>query len=202
MHRYALAAIVCAIVGHASVARGQVSATIDAAGMHTAFDGAEGAGSFGVSPALRLDRDAFGVDAGGTLSRFADSWTGQAAIDASYFAHILGPLQAEIDVNGNSSAQRDVAGTGTASGGVRLHWLGQNRGVWLGAQAGRATDGVTWQSTTAGDAGGWLRAGSTTAVLQLAPTAVGSDLRYFDVSATARTERGRVYTGSFFWTFR
>jgi hypothetical protein len=160
--------------------------------MHTAYDESGSAAAFIVSPALRIDRSSLSVDAAGTLSRFSDFWSAQLGLTTSYFTPAFGPFQGEIEANVNGSMQPDVDGTGVVGGGLRLHWLGEDHGLWLGAQAGRATGGSTWRPTTAGDVGGWIRHGGATAVLQLAPSTVGADLRYLDASAAASVEHGRL----------
>jgi len=190
--RLVAALAVASAVGHAAPARGQVSATLEAGGMHTAAGQSDGAAAFTMSPALRVDRPSLSIDAAATLSRFADFWSGQASVATSYFTRAFGPFQGELSTSANSSAQPHADGTGTMSGGLRLHWFSEDRGLWLGAQAGRATDGDAWRSTTAGDAGAWIRFGGATAVLQLAPSVIGTDLRYVDASTAASIEHGRL----------
>jgi hypothetical protein len=179
-------------VGIARVAGAQTSAVLDAGGTRAAYGGSESVGALSISPALRIDRSAFSLDAAGTLSRFTESWSAQANITASYFAGAFGPVQGEVEATADGTAQPGAASTGAASGAMRLHLLAERRGLWIGGQVGGASNGAISRSTMAADLGAWGRIGGATGVLRVAPSLVGNALRYVDAQAVARVERGRL----------
>lgn len=78
-----------------------------------------------------------------------------------YYVPFFRALRGEFSVTGNGSAQQGLLPTLQIATQARAHFLGADRGVWAGGGFSRAFDGAFWQTTLAGDVGGWLRRAGT-----------------------------------------
>jgi hypothetical protein len=184
----------------------QSSASVDAGGTHVSYDGDVTSSSLALTPAFGMDGEAASVTAWASMSRLDDGeWSTQGAAEGSLFTPTFGPFQGEIGGAFDASGQPGQPGTGQFAGSGRLHWSGgDNRGVWLGGEAGRASDGFSWRTIASGELGVWARAGDVTLVGRGTPTWVGDTIRYLDGQVVARLERGafemNTYLGLRSWS--
>jgi hypothetical protein len=185
---------------------GQSSASVDAGGTHVSYDGDVASSSLAVTPAVGIDGETISLTAWATMSRLdGGEWSTQAAGEGSFFTPLAGPFQGEIGAAFDATGQANQPGMGQFSASGRIHWTGaDDRGLWLGGQGGRASDGIGWRTIAAGELGVWGRAGPVTLVGRATPTWIGDTIRYVDGQIIAQVERGALevnaYAGLRSWT--
>ncbi|HET8649135.1 MAG TPA: glycogen-binding domain-containing protein, partial [Gemmatimonadales bacterium] len=180
------------LVASVSTAPAQSVLSVDAgfASVSYGADSSIGASVFSIAPTFDLTTNQLSLTASAGYGRFTSgSWSLQGGATGSWYAPPLGPLRPELGGWISGTSYPNDFGTGRYGGLLRLHWLGENSGVWLGGGAGRAWDGFDWQRNDRLEAGGWLRRGPVVAAATVTPSYVG-DLRFTDVQLVGRLVRG------------
>ena len=148
-----------------------------------------------ISPSVRVEADRITLDAGGTYSQSAGSWSTQGALHSSLFTPAIGVFLGELSGSAGGSAHQDGTHTGQALAVVRAHSMTPRRGAWGGAGAGSTWDGIAWHPVRLAEVGAWTRFGTTTALATVTPTAVSDTIRYADAELALRFDLPRAEIG-------
>jgi len=190
------AALAAALPGRRGTAAAQFVATVDGGATHVRYEGADGGlAVFSLTPGVQWTSDATAASASVTGSQFeAGGWGLQGGASAARFQRLGGlfggSAQGEL-AGAGAVATNDAAATtaiGLAQG--RLHWLVPTAGLWVGAGAGRANDGIQIHRLLTMEAGGWARLGPAVVLASVTPQRVGDSLRWADAEIGARLVRG------------
>ncbi|HEX6645013.1 MAG TPA: glycogen-binding domain-containing protein [Gemmatimonadales bacterium] len=169
----------------------QVAGTLDGTLTRIAYDEGVAVTGASLSPSVQLLRPWQAFYAGGSITRFPDDvWSVQGHLAGSAFLAPVAGLRPELDARVRGTRHEDGGGSGELAGTARLHWLGVDRGLWLGAGGGRASDGSDWRGTIEAEIGGWMRTGPGTLSLSLTGWRVGSAYRYAEIESAYRLQRG------------
>ncbi|MGH7625792.1 MAG: glycogen-binding domain-containing protein [Gemmatimonadaceae bacterium] len=171
----------------------QLTATLDAGASLLRYSDSLSTSAVALSPALALQTDHFQLNGAGTIAELGtNAWTGQGSVDAGVRTPFAAGLGGELTGAAGGSAHQDGDRTGQFQGVARLYFERNHWGLWGGAGAARAWDGLAWHSVRLGDAGAWLSAGSVLVAATATPSAVGDSLRYTDFGLNARWSHGRA----------
>jgi hypothetical protein len=141
---------------------------------------------------FRIERPRLYITARGALLRFeSGNLDLQASASGSLFSGPLGPLRIELTGNAGSSRYADFASFSHLLLGPRLHLVGDQQGVWIGATLGTASFGADQRPVAALGAGAWTQRIGATWLINLTTTGVG-DTAYVDFNGTGHYERGRL----------
>jgi hypothetical protein len=178
---HALAAAIMLVACASSLRAQRVKSSLDIAGASLWYADSIWAMGSTVSPAVSFDWPRATIAATGTVSSLANGGTSvQAAVGPSLFSPSAGPLSLEISGSFGGSSHRDGTRTGELLGTTRAHVMGTTRGAWLGAGAGRTSDGSTWRNVRLGEAGAWLQRDGTIGLVTATPIVVDDSIHYSD----------------------
>jgi hypothetical protein len=149
-----------------------------------------------VTPAFRVDWTHATIGGSATLSQLSNSGSSvQASLAPSIFTPTAGIFTAELAGAFGGSTHDDGTRTGQMLGLGRVYAIGDGRGAWAGAGAGRTWDGVVWRAVRQGELGAWFTRGSTTALATVAPVVVQDTIHYADVQGALRYPTGNFEVG-------
>lgn len=187
---------VVAVTSRAGAQR--IVSTIDVGGASVRYADTLSSAAYMLSPGIQLDFDHATFGAAGSYSQIGSgSWMTQGLIGGSLYTPAAGPLLLELEGTAGGTANQDGTSTGRSLGYMRAHFMAAQRGLWLGAGAGAAWDGITWSSMREGEAGVWSHVGgNATALATFTPTMVGDTIRYSDTELAVRWESPRVELGA------
>ncbi|HSJ63681.1 MAG TPA: glycogen-binding domain-containing protein [Gemmatimonadaceae bacterium] len=190
MRRRVASALLCAgaLAGSGAVhgARAQATATLEAGVSRVDYAGFLPSGAASVTPALRLERAWAALTARGTALAFESGNTSlQGAVAASLYAPIGRQWRAEVAGTVGGSRYEDYAEFWHALARGRVHRIGDGRGAWLGASAGRTSYGVGSRAVLSGEGGVWTRLNDVALVASVSATQVG-DTTWADVETFGR----------------
>lgn len=182
----------CVATGRPCTLTAQVAASVDIGVSDVRYDGFLPSAAASVSPMFRIERGRLYVMARGTLLRFeSGNLSLQANASGSLFSGPLGPLRIELTGNAGSSRYADFAGFSHLLLGPRLHLVGDQQGVWIGATLGTTSFGADQRPVATLAAGAWTQRIGATWLVNLTTTGVG-DTAYVDLNGTGHFERGRL----------
>jgi len=171
----------------------QLTATLDAGASVLRYSDSVSTSAVALSPALTLQTNHFQLNGAGTIAELGtNAWTGQGSVAAGVRTPFAAGLGGELTGAAGGSAHQDGDRTGQLQGVARLYFERNHWGLWGGAGAGRAWDGVAWHSLRIGDAGAWLSSASFLVAASATPSAVGDSLRYTDFGLNARWSHARA----------
>ena len=193
-------ALAVAVLVAAAPARtaAQTALTVDGSAARLAYADGAGQSSWTLTPRLQVSRDWQSLTAGGTYAQFPGGlWSFQTQTEGSAYSRPLFGIRAELGASASATWHEDQSRSGQYLGTLRLHRFGPRRGMWVGGDAGRAWDGVSWRTEALGELGGWVRVGSGTLSATFAPTGIGDSLRFLDWSSTLRVSSGPLELAAF-----
>jgi hypothetical protein len=171
----------------------QTTGTVDVGFSTVHYDGFLPSGAVAVTPAVRWERSTAGVGAGGTYLRFESGHRSlQGAVTGWLFtARAPRRWRGELAVATGASRYVTFASFWHAVAAGRLHWLGEERGAWIGGTAGTTSYGAAPRPVTALGAGAWWRLPELSVQLSSNHFRVG-DTTYTDLQSSVHAEAGRV----------
>src|SRR5438067_2201028 len=153
----------------------------------------DSAAAAGLPPALRWEQPSGTLTARGTYLRFESGHRSLQGLVAGSF--LIRPARRRWggELGGSVGASRylDFASFWHATADARLHLLGADRGVWIGATAGRTAYGAGARPVTSAGVGAWAQRSQVMLSASATRSFVG-DSAYSDFLATALTRRGAV----------
>jgi hypothetical protein len=185
-------AAACTLLGVRASA-GQTTATVDLGVSSVHYDGFLPSGATAITPALRWTRPTVSLSARGTYLRFA---SGNRSLQGTLAGSLLMPSAAgrwrtELDGSLGASSYRDFARFWHAVSEARLHWLGTDRGAWVGGAVGRTSYGAGARPVVTLSAGAWARRPNLTVALWTSRAHIG-DTVYTDLESSAHGEQGAL----------
>ncbi|HEX5408199.1 MAG TPA: hypothetical protein VFW89_00330 [Gemmatimonadaceae bacterium] len=189
-----LPSLLLLLAGMSATARAQqVTATLDAGASLLRYSDSVSTSAVALSPALTLQTNHFQLNGAGTIAELGtNAWTGQGSVAAGVRTPFAAGLGGELTGAAGGSAHQDGDRTGQLQGVARLYFERNHWGLWGGAGAGRAWDGLAWHSLRIGDAGAWFSSASFLVAASATPSAVGDSLRYTDFGLNARWSHARA----------
>ena len=180
----------------AGAARAQVVGTLGAGTGRITYDDTPRLTVVSLTPAVMFEGERTTVSGTASFTRFAGGiWSAQALAAGSRFTEARGPFRGELSAQAEMNSHRGTLRTAQAIAQGRGHLVGDgDRGLWLGAGAGRA-----WRSPAGGillraDAGAWAQFGDATLRFTAAHNSVQSSTRI--VTAAPNMEANVVDTRS------
>src|SRR5205823_666152 len=171
----------------------QTTATIDVGVSSVRYDGFLPSAAASVSPALRWEQPSGTLTARGTYLRFESGHRSLQGLVAGSFLIRPAGRRWRGELGGSVGASRylDFASFWHATADARLHLLGADRGVWIGATAGRTAYGAGARPVTSAGVGAWAQRSQVMLSASATRSFVG-DSAYSDFLATALTRPGAV----------
>jgi hypothetical protein len=170
-------------------ARAQVVGTLGAGTGHVTYDDAPRATVVSLTPAVLFEGERTTLSAAGSFTRFDGGiWSAQAVAAGSHFSEPHGPFRSELSAQLETNSHRGTLRTAEALAQGRGHLVAGDRGLWLGAGAGRA-----WRSPAGGpvlraDVGAWAQLGDATVRLTAAHNTVQTSTRTVTVEPSMAAE--------------
>lgn len=184
-----IALLVTACLPRQAVAQ-RVSSTVDFGAESMRYADSINASALSISPLLRLDWTRLTLRGGGTYAQLPGGhWSTQGVFSASVLTPVLRPLSAELALSTGGSAHWDGTRTGQSVAAVRGHFDAQHVGLWAGGGGGQMWDGFRWHPVLLTEFGAWTRAGQSTLIATVAPTAADDTIRYIDSELHAHFEQ-------------
>jgi hypothetical protein len=158
------------------------------------YDGFRPSGAGSLAPALSWERPGAAVTARGSYLRFESGRRSlQGLIAASLFTSpgwLPRRWRGELTLSAGGSSYADFASFWHATGEARLHFVAEDRGVWIGGTGGRTSYGNAPRPVGIAGIGVWARRARLTVAASASRTFVG-DTAYSDVAARVRARQGR-----------
>ncbi len=190
--------LVCLTWLDLGVVAAQTGATLGLSGTRVTYDGDITVSAFTVSPAVRVYRPRFTLDATGAFSQIdGGAWSLQGRIAGSAFTPRFGGFQLEYGARADGSTHEDQSEAGQVAGNIRLHRHGPTRGIWLGGEVGRSWDGVDGRTLVSGQVGAWTTIGPGTFIATVTPAAIGESFRFTNLEAAGRVSVGSLELTAF-----
>jgi hypothetical protein len=156
-----------------------------------------------LTEALSIQRERSSAVANGVLSLVQDGhWGVQGTLAGTRFSppinvsSELGPLvrtiRGEMSLEGTTTAQQGLMPSLQFYAFAMAHLMDVNRGAWAGGGAAQTFDGESWTTTMVGEAGGWLRRGSTIMSAIFRPMQLASGDLLGDNEASIRWTHAQV----------
>src|SRR5712691_3623244 len=172
----------------------QTTGTVDIGVSSVRYDGFLRSGAASVTPTLTWERPGSAVTARGTYLRFE---SGRRSLQGLVAASLFTPpsllphrWRGELSLSAGGSDYADFASFWHATGEARLHYLGADRGAWIGGTGGRTSHGSAPRPVAVAGVGVWARRAQVTLAASATRSFVG-DTAYSDVGATIHASRGR-----------
>lgn len=170
----------------------QVSASVDFAVAHVAYDGFLPSAAASISPALRFTDSTLSLAARGTWLGFESGNTSlQGLFAASWYTSQHGHVRGELSATAGTSAYLDFAQFAHALARARLHYVAGDQGAWIAGTFGRTVLGSDARPVAALALGAWRGDRDRNLSLALSATRVG-DTSYADAEATG-LRKGRAF---------
>lgn len=153
-------ALACALLAllTAPAAHAQLVYTVDAAGTTASYDDSPSASGFSLSPGIRLELPSSSLVASGGFSFFdGGEWTAQGFLSGSIFTPSMHGFRAELAASASGIAYTGHGRSAYLVGQSRLHFGGDNVGVWAGGGLGHTRSHESGSKLVIVDAGAWLR---------------------------------------------
>ena len=174
----------------------QTVAALEVGASRVAHDDAVAAGAASLNPSLRWDGASASLAIDGAWARIGGRSSGRVSAGASVFGPTLAGARAEIAA-ALVATRLTGATTSFAAGSLRAHRGGGTLGVWVGGSGGRTDDGDAARGLLGVEAGAWVAGNAARLAVTAAHTRVGNDIRYSDLAAAARLDRGRLEAGGY-----
>ena len=172
----------------------QTTATVDVGVSTVRYDGFLASAAGSLTPALAWERPGAVVTARGTYLRFE---SGRRSLQGLIAASLFTPpsllphrWRGELSLSAGGSDYADFASFWHATGEARLHYVGADRGAWIGGTGGRTSYGSAPRPVAVAGVGVWARRAQVTLAASATRSFVG-DTAYSDVGATIHAGRGR-----------
>lgn len=171
----------------------QAAATLEAVATRISYAETPGSTGWSLTSGAHLLRPTQSLAASGSWARFPEGvWSVQGQLAGSAYLPQVAGLRPEVEARGGGSRHQDGGTSGELAGALRMHWLGEPLGLWLGGDGGRTWNGASWITDLSAEAGGWVRTGPGIVALAISASRVGSDLRFAEMQSTFRLDRGAL----------
>ena len=173
----------------------QATGNVDVAVSTVRYDGFLPSGAASLTPAVSWERPGATITARGTYLRFE---SGRRSLHGILAASVLtprpllpAPWRGELTVSSGGSSYASFASFWHATGEVRLHYLAEGRGVWVGGTGGRTSYGRSPRPVAVAALGAWSRRATLTVGASASRSFVG-DTAYTDLTSRMHIVRGTV----------
>jgi hypothetical protein len=174
----------------------RVSSSVDIGGSSMRYADTITSNGPSVSPSVWLNWERSSLAASGTYSHFSGGWSSQGAVSGSVFTPSSGVFVGELGGSAGGSMHADDSRTGETLAMARVHAMGDTRGAWVGAGAGRTWDGFLWRTVLASEVGAWLNEGGLSLVGSLSPMRVDDTIKYVDTQLSSRWSSAKLELGA------
>jgi len=173
----------------------QATGNVDVAVSTVRYDGFLPSGAASLTPAVSWERPGATITARGTYLRFE---SGRRSLHGILAASVLtprpllpAPWRGELTVSSGGSSYASFASFWHATGEIRLHYLAEGRGVWVGGTGGRTSYGRSPRPVAVAALGAWSRRATLTVGASASRSFVG-DTAYTDLTSRMHIVRGTV----------
>jgi len=190
----ALIVLACAADARLHSLRSQTSAQFEGGFSEVTYDGFLSSAAFSLAPTVRWDhpRGRGFIRLRGTYLGFESGRHSlDASLNGSWFTPLARQWRGELGMAAGASQYADIASFSHGQVDARLHRMGRDRGIWLGATLGRSSFGRGARPATVVAMGLWILRGDKTMFASLDRSIVG-DTVYTDLRSSGRWSTARL----------